>query len=159
MRHLLLILAMIVGIASQTFAQEVSTDTRQEHYNLGKKELAIKGYDPVSYFMADEPQKGSKDYTFEYKGVVYRFASKANLDTFKATPDAYEPDYGGWCAYAMGETGEKVSINPKAYKIKDGKLYLFYKTVFVNTLNKWNNDEARLQGNADKNWSDIISKN
>ena len=158
MKYTLLLIAIIISATSLATAQEVTTNSRQEHYNLGKKELAIKGYDPVSYFMADAPQKGSSKYTFEYKGVVYRFASQANLDTFKATPDAYEPDYGGWCAYAMGETGEKVSINPKAYKIKDGKLYLFYKSIFVNTLDKWNKDEARLKTNADKNWSTIIDQ-
>lgn len=158
MKRILLFLALIVGLSSNAIAQELSNDARKEHYNLGKKELAIKGYDPVSYFMADAPEKGSSKLTHEYKGVIYRFASQENLDTFKATPDAYEPHYGGWCAYAMGETGEKVSINPKTYKIVDGKLYLFYKTVFVNTLTKWNKDETRLQTDADKNWSEIISQ-
>jgi len=74
----------------------------------------------------------------------------------KADPERYNPQYGGWCAYAMGDTGEKVSVDPETFKILDGKLYLFYHTFLSNTLNSWNEDEEHLKMEADKNWQKLI---
>jgi hypothetical protein len=87
---------------------------------------------------------------------LYHFGSQANLDAFKAPPERYEPSYGGWCAYAMGATGEKVSINPETFKIIDDKLYLFYNQFFTNTLTSWNKDEASLHKKADAQWNRTI---
>jgi hypothetical protein len=60
-----------------------------------------------------------------------------------------EPAYGGWCAYAMGSTGEKVSVDPKTFKIVNGRLNLFYNRFFNNTLDDWNKDEVNLKKKAD----------
>lgn len=78
------------------------------------------------------------------------------MQTFKANPDKYEPAYGGWCAYAMGKTGEKVEVDPFKFKIVNGKLNLFYYSIINNTLNKWNEDEANLKKQADKNWNTLL---
>ena len=133
--------------SSQIFAQA-------QHYNT-KSNLAIQGYDPVSYFN-NNPQKGAKSFTYAHNGVMYRFVSEINRKTFSENPGKYEPQYGGWCAYAMGKDGSKVAINPKTYKIKDGKLYLFYNAWGTNTLNYWNDDETSLKSKADVNWKKII---
>jgi hypothetical protein len=87
-----------------------------------------------------------------YLGAVYYFSSVTNKETFKASPAKYEPEYGGWCAYAMGKNGEKVSIDPETFKLVNGKLYLFYNKYFTNTLKDWNKNEATLKKNADVNW-------
>ena len=89
-------------------------------------------------------------------GVVYYFSNGANKDLFVKDYKKYEPQYGGWCAYAMGATNDKVVIDPKTFKIVNGKLYLFYHSWVNNTLNKWNKDEANLKAKADKNWMDIF---
>jgi len=89
----------------------------------------------------------------------YRFASAANRDLFKASPARYQPQYGGWCAYAMGAKGEKVEVDPETFKIVDGKLYLFYNKFFNNTLKSWNKDEAGLKTKADVNWVKQKNKN
>lgn len=120
-------------------------------YNL-EKGLALQGYDPVSYFTAHKAAKGKKELAYQHDGISYYFSSAANKSTFAANPAAYEPQYGGWCAYAMGATGEKVEIDPETFKVLDGKLYLFYNSLFNNTLPKWNQDEAGLKAKADKNW-------
>jgi hypothetical protein len=65
------------------------------------------------------------------------------------------PQYGGWCAYAMGAKNEKVTMNPENYKIVDGKLYLFYKNFFTDTLDDWNEDEENLKQKANENWKKI----
>ena len=68
------------------------------------------------------------------EGVTYYFSTIANRGAFLKAPSFYEPQYGGWCAYAMGSSGEKVEVDPKTFKIVDNKLYLFYNAYFNNTL-------------------------
>ncbi|MDG2432017.1 YHS domain-containing (seleno)protein, partial [Flavobacterium sp.] len=84
------------------------------------------------------------------------FSSESNKQAFIKNPLAYEPQYGGWCAYAMGETGDKVAINPTTFKIVNGKLYLFYNSFLNNTLKTWNKNQADLNKKADTNWIKII---
>ncbi|WP_428656962.1 YHS domain-containing (seleno)protein [Runella sp.] len=144
-------LAVILLLTQLTFAQ--TSAVRKNQFNL-ENGIALSGYDPVSYFQK-KPTKGSKAYTVTHEGITYQFSSAANAETFKKTPAAYEPQYGGWCAYAMGANGEKVEINPDTYKIVNGKLYLFYNRLFNNTLPDWNKDEVNLKAKADKNWMRI----
>jgi YHS domain-containing protein len=134
-------------------ASAQSADARKKQFNLDKTGLAIQGYDPVAYFTNGKAVEGHKDITLEYQGALYRFASTANRDVFKANPARYEPQYGGWCAYAMGSSGDKVAIDPETFKIVDGKLYLFYNKFFNNTLKTWNKDEPHLRSSADRNWT------
>ena len=100
---------------------------------IQKRIWPCEGYDPVSYFDGS-PLEGDPDLKYVFKGITYQFASAGNLAKFKLTPDKYEPAYGGWCAYAMGDSGEKVKIDPETFKILDGKLYLFYNFWGNNTL-------------------------
>jgi YHS domain-containing protein len=134
------------------FAQ--ADDVRKKHFNV-KKNIALESYDPVS-FHDKKPVEGSAKFSHTHKGVTYLFASQSNLNKFTATPDKYEPAYGGWCAYAMGDTGEKVKIDPETYKIVDGKLYLFYNFWGNNTLEDWNKNEKSLKAKADQNWKKIV---
>jgi YHS domain-containing protein len=126
---------------------------RQKHFNT-KNTLAIDGYDPVAYF-SGKATKGLKSIT--YGGVVYYFSTVANFNLFKAAPANYEPQYGGWCAYAMGQKGEKFAINPKTFKIVNGKLYLFFSELFNNTLTDWNKNEKVLLQNANTYWKKMCS--
>lgn len=134
-------------------AQNASYDLK--HYNL-KNSLAIQGYDPVAYFTEGKAIEGSSKITFENNGVTYRFSSEANKTLFKSNPSMYEPQYGGYCAYAMAD-GDKVRIDPETFKVVDGKLFLFYNFRFTNTLKSWNKDEANLLPKAEKEWGKIIS--
>ncbi len=128
---------------------------RKSQFNL-QGGVAIQGYDPVSYFAQGEARKGSSSIAYNYKGVVYHFSSTKNRSLFKKNPERYEPAYGGWCAYAMGDDGSKVEVDPGTFKIKDGVLYLFYNFYFINTLPKWNADEKRLKERADRFWRDYM---
>jgi YHS domain-containing protein len=121
-------------------------------YNVPASHLAIEGYDPVAYFADNKAVEGKKEFSLTYDGVVYRFADAQHLNAFKANPQKYQPQYGGWCAYAMGATGEKVIVDPETFKVLDGKLYLFYNRFFNNTKTSWDKDETNLKRKADSNW-------
>lgn len=147
-------LAVLVLVLVSTISFAQNDAKRSSQYNLENK-VAILGYDPVGYFNHGKAIKGKKEILISYQGVTYKFSSAENKETFLKNPSKYEPQYGGWCAYAMGSAGEKVEINPETFKIIDGKLYLFYNAYFNNTLKSWNKDEANLKVKADNNWKKI----
>lgn len=131
-----------------------------EKYDLDKSGLAIKGYDPISYFPegGSKPTKGDKKFELVRDGVRYRFTSAAHRDLFKANPDKYAPAYGGWCAYAMAK-GDYTEPNPKRYLIQNGKLMLFYDGFFGDTYKKWNDEGPKeLEPLADDFWDSELNK-
>lgn len=144
-----LILIVLLLFASHTSAQ---TDLRSKQFNLDHQ-LALEGYDPVAYFQQHKAVEGKKEINATIDGVRYYFSSTSTKEIFIKDPKKYEPQYGGWCAYAMGSTGDKVEVDPETFKIINGKLYLFYNRYLNNTLTKWNKDERNLQTKADLNWS------
>ncbi len=148
---IILFLALLSAI---TFAQ--TTAKRVKEFNLENK-VAIQGYDPVAYFTQKKAVKGKSVIAATNEGVVYYFSSQANKDTFTKNPTNYEPQYGGWCSYAMGANNEKVEIDPSTFKILEGKLYLFYNAYFNNTLKSWNKEEVNLKKKAALNWKKIIN--
>jgi YHS domain-containing protein len=152
MKRVIAVLLFVFAF-SVTFAQ--SSPKKLSEYNLENK-IAIQGYDPVSYFKQNKAVKGKKEISATFEGVIYQFSSTANKEIFSKSPGSFEPQYGGWCAYAMGSTGEKVEINPETFKIIDGKLYLFYNAYFNNTLKSWNKAEVSLKAKADANWKKFI---
>ena len=153
MKKSILILFVVLS-STISFAQ--SAAKRVKEFNLENK-VAIQGYDPVSYFTQKKAVKGKKELTASYEGATYNFSSQANKETFAKNPSGYEPQYGGWCAYALGAKGEKVEVDPETFKIVNGKLFLFYNAYFNNTLKSWNKDEANLNKKADANWKKIIN--
>jgi YHS domain-containing protein len=148
-------LVMITSMFSLSLFAQNSSTLRKKQFNL-EKEVAVSGYDPVAYFKSKKAIKGRKDLTINADGVYYFFSSVENREEFRKNPSRYEPQYGGWCAYAMGAKGEKVSVDPETFKIVDGKLYLFYNSFFNNTLKSWNKDESNLKTKADANWIKIF---
>lgn len=97
------VLLVLVSVVS--FAQNDSK--RIVQYNLVNK-VAILGYDPVAYFSQGKAVKGKNAVSANYQGVIYKFSSNENKDVFLKNPSKYEPQYGGWCAFAMGDSGDKV---------------------------------------------------
>jgi YHS domain-containing protein len=153
MKHVLffsLLSLFVTGINAQD-----QTAIRKKQFNLDAG-VAVSGYDPVAYFTQNKAVKGSKDNAYTYEAVTYYFSSAANKEAFKQNPANYEPQYGGWCSYAMGAKAEKVPVDPKTFKIVDGKLNLFYNKFFNNTLTDWNKDEPGLKKKAGANWAKIF---
>ncbi|NRF37660.1 YHS domain-containing (seleno)protein [Pedobacter foliorum] len=150
MKRLLVYLMLSTLLISNGFTQ--STHSKQK-INLDKSGLAIEGYDPVAYFRSGKAIPGKKEFAIAADGVMYRFSNAEHRELFKADPGKYQPQYGGWCAYAMGAKGELVSVDPETFKVLNGKLYLFYNKFFNNTLKEWNKAEQSLKMKADQNWS------
>lgn len=152
MKKIILITAMVLSFTA--FGQ---TSKRTSQLNL-ENGLALQGYDAVAYFKQQKAVKGKPAFMATYEGVTYQFATQANKEAFLKNPSGYEPQYGGWCAFAMGDYGKKVEVNPETFKILDGKLYLFYNAYFNNTLKSWNKDETNLKKKADANWKKISNQ-
>jgi YHS domain-containing protein len=86
---------------------------------------AILGYDPVAYFTDGRATKGSPEFTKEWLGATWYFASVEHRDAFASEPIRYAPQYGGFCALGTVLEEASANIDPEAWRIVDGKLYLF----------------------------------
>jgi YHS domain-containing protein len=116
--------------------------------------VAIKGYDPVAYFTDAKPVKGDSDFAFDWNGASWHFASAAHRDTFKAAPEKYAPQFGGYCAWAVSQ-GYTAGIDPAAWKIVNGKLYLNYS---LEIQKKWEGDVPGNIAKAEGNWPTLLKK-
>lgn len=114
--------------------------------------LAIRGTDPVAYFTEKKVVKGSSEFEYEWEGATWRFSSAENQKRFADNPEAYAPQYGGYCAKALSE-GSVVSTDPEAWKIVDGKLYLNYSS---EVQQQWVQDIPGNIAKADANWPDVL---
>ena len=110
--------------------------------------LAIRGYDPVAYHLQAQPAKGTPQFSYQWRGATWLFATAENRDRFQAEPERYAPQYGGYCAYAVSK-GRTASIDPEAWRVVDGKLHLNYSK---GVQKKWEQDVAGNVRKADKNW-------
>lgn len=138
---------------------EHTTAEATSQYNLPKSSnLAIGGYDPVAYIDENKATAGRHDLESTFQGVRYRFATAAHREAFAAQPQRYLPTYGGWCASAMGDKGTKVEIDPRNFKVKDGRLFLFYKSLFGDALKDWNRRENEWEPAADVNWKKLTGE-
>jgi YHS domain-containing protein len=121
---------------------------------LAKEKLIIRGYDPVAYFTTGKPVKGIEDFEYQWMNAMFRFSSKENLDLFKKDPEKYSPQYGGYCAYAVSQN-YTASVDPEAWDIVNGKLYLNYSK---SVQKKWREKRDEYIASADKNWPGLKAK-
>ena len=149
---------LVLVLLIRTGELSAQTASRQQAFNLSGNAIAIQGYDPVAYFIQGKAVEGKRTYSVLHEGITYQFSSQQNKAAFMTQPAKYEPQYGGWCAYAMGATGERVAVDPETFKVVNGKLFLFYNKFFNNTLKSWNKDEKNLHSKADVNWSKLYKQ-
>lgn len=141
---LVLVLALALPGAAAAAKDPIYTSTFSD--------LAVSGYDPVAYFEDGKPAEGNSGHEFKWKGATWRFANRANLQAFKADPEAYAPQYGGYCAWAVSQ-GYTASTDPHAWKIVGGKLYLNYSQ---SVQKRWAQDIPGHIASGDANWPSVL---
>ncbi len=121
-------------------------------YNL-QAGTGLHGYDPVAVFPegSGQAQAGTAQFALNYEGVTYMFASLEHMEMFKASPQKYEPSYGGWCAYAMA-SGSKVDIQPTLFTIHGNRAHYF---VAARAKANFDRDVDGYEMRADGNWKMI----
>ena len=115
--------------------------------------VAIQGYDAVAYHAQQQAVKGSRAFTHGWRGVTWQFASAENRDRFAKSPEAFMPEFGGFCAYGVSR-GYAVDVDPEAFAVVDGRLYLNYSKRVQNT---WNQDRAGYIAKARQNWPKVAA--
>ncbi len=116
-----------------------------------KDSVAVRGYDVVAYFTQSAPVKGNSEFVHGWKGAKWYFVNRENQEAFKASPEKYAPQYGGYCAYGTAG-GYKAPSDPDAWTISDGKLYLNYNK---KVMDNWRKDQANFIDKANKNWPTV----
>jgi YHS domain-containing protein len=146
-------LATVVAVALPSGARPaLADDTINTGYFGG---VAIMGYDPVAYFTDNKAVKGSDKYSSDWLAATWYFASQKHQEMFMSEPERYAPQYGGYCGGEVAAGSVTVNIDPEAFRIIDGKLYLIYDEVHAADFAAHANDMVR---KADANWPAIKVK-
>ncbi|MGA7215363.1 MAG: YHS domain-containing (seleno)protein [Terrimicrobiaceae bacterium] len=132
----------------------ISTASAKTLVNVDKNGVGIKGYDPVAYFTDNKAVKGEAQFQSSSKGIIYYFASAQNKAAFDADPAKYEPQFGGFCAWAVSR-GYTAPVDPDAFQIVNGRLLLQYSPSVRKDFAK--DVEGNLK-KADANWPSIVEK-
>jgi len=156
-RQLVVRLAAVVAAASISpwaMAAEPPINTLKNSFFSGRTDTAINGYDTVAYFTVGKPVKGLDSLSFEWMGAKWKFSTQANLDLFKANPEKYAPQYGGYCAYGVA-VDTLVKVEPDQFTVRDGKLYLNYD---ADVQSKWKKDPEGYIRAADAKFQTLLKK-
>lgn len=144
--------AVIAFVAAVSLAGLAAAEQSEIYSASGK--VAVKGADVVAYFKQGRAVIGKPVYATNWHGATWRFSSAANLAAFKANPEKFAPQYGGYCAYAVSQ-GYTAKIEPEAWSIVDGKLYLNYSRGVRSLWEK--NKRERIQ-KANANWPGVLKR-
>jgi YHS domain-containing protein len=147
-----LLAASILGVSASFVAVSPALAETPEIYTTAFSQKAVGGYDPVAYFTQGAPVKGERDFSYDYKGALWLFSSAENRDVFIADPDAYAPQYGGYCAWALAQN-KLAKGDPKYWNIVDGRLYLNYN---AKVQRDWLEDIPGFIEKADRFWPGIL---
>jgi len=135
-----------------TFIQNVFADEGPTYTD--KKGIAIKGYDTVAYFTENRAIKGLEEFSYDWNHGVWLFSNKKNMELFKANPEKFAPQYGGYCAFAAAK-GSFAKIDPTQFTVLNNKLYLNYN---ARIQNKWTKNRDKFIELGDQNWPDLLAE-
>lgn len=148
--------AALLAVASVAMPQLAQAYDEQSTsaLNVDAKGIALKGFDPVSYFSSGGPVQGKAELFAKHEGATYQFVSLQNRDAFIASPAKYAPAYGGFCAMGVA-LEQKLDVDPQLWRVVDGKLYL---NVHKGAQSRWLEDVKGNLAKADKNWPSLKDK-
>jgi len=159
MKKILSVLKVVIPAFVVTMATGLPFSLKAQKYegkyfnNLNKEGVILDGFDAVAFFTDNKPVKGDALYQYNYEDATYYFSSQQHLDSFRANPEKYKPQFGGWCAYAVS-LGRTAPIDVNTFSIVNGRLLLQHNQ---RAVNGWNKD---VQGNlllADKYWPAVTA--
>lgn len=151
------VLAVVIGISvlgGGAGLGHAFSNQSKAPVNIDDKGVALRGYDPVAYFIVGKPTPGAADFKATHNGATYQFASAANRDAFTKEPAKYAPQYGGFCAFAAA-LNKKFDADPNIWKIVDGKLYVNFN---ADVGTKWSADIPGFIQKANASWPVIKDK-
>jgi hypothetical protein len=148
-RRLLFILSALAA-ALMLLAAPARADSPQVYSDDTGR--AIRGYDAVAYFTEGAAREGSPEFSLQWMDATWLFASAENRDAFAADPEAYAPQFGGYCAYAVAK-GSAVEADPRIWAIVEGKLYL---NLGAGVQKKWEADRTALIAGARNRWPSVL---
>jgi len=146
MKKILFVLSVLLVSATWAHAQKSAV--------FIKDHVAINGYDAVAYFKEQKPVKGSKEFSYTWNNGVWLFSNRANLESFKTSPEKFAPQFGGYCAFGMAD-GHKAPTDPSAWTIVNDKLYLNYNK---DVQKLWKEKQDEYIQTAEKNWPILKDK-
>jgi hypothetical protein len=149
-----LMAALTLALVGAAHAAEPPINTLKNSFFSTRTDTAINGYDTVAYFTVGKPVKGLDSIATDWMGARWKFSTAANLELFKANPEKYAPQYGGYCAYGVSQDN-LVSIEPDKFKVEGGKLYLNYD---ADVQAKWLKDPAGYIKQADAKFPALLKK-
>jgi len=145
----------VIGAGQSACAAEPPVNTlKNSSFFSSRTDTAINGYDTVAYFTVGKPVKGLDSFVADWMGAKWKFASQAHLDLFKASPETYAPQYGGYCAYGVTQ-GYLVKVDPDQFTVRDGKLYLNYD---ADVQAKWSKNAAGYITDANTTFPGLLKK-
>lgn len=154
LQRTLWIFLLVIAAATAQLSAPSAAAAEDPVYTGTFSDLAAGGYDVVAYFREGRPVEGRGDHEFEWNGATWRFSSAENLAAFKADPEKFAPQYGGYCAWAVSQ-GYTASSDPEAWRIVDDKLYLNYSKSVQAT---WEQDIPGNIAKAESNWPKVLEK-
>lgn len=113
--------------------------------------VAIHGYDPVAYFEDGGPRQGRRELAYHWRDADWWFTTPAHREAFVADPERFAPRFGGFCAYAASY-GQFADIDPKAWTLHQGRLYLNYS---LRVRKTWRPRADEFIGDAEQLWPDM----
>ncbi len=144
---------LLAGLAAASILLANTIGFAAEETQQDANGVILNGYDAVSYFTKNAAVPGYAGISASYDGAIYHFTSEENRDLFKANPEKYAPQYGGFCAYGAA-ISRKFPVDPTVFAIVDGKLYVNNSAAVSET---WTEDRADYIKDADKAWKKIRS--
>jgi YHS domain-containing protein len=151
MRFAQIPLALAALVLAAAFSTGAAAAQKVAPINTDKKGVALHGYDAVTYFERDKPEKGKTEFSYSYGGATWLFVSAEDRKKFAQNREAFMPQFGGYCAKAVSED-DTADVDPLAYKIVNGKLYLNYD---VKVQQLWEKDIPGRIANAEKYWPNL----
>lgn len=145
-------LSLGLAAATSTIATRALAAEPPVYQNAG---IAIDGADAVAFFDLsedDDPVIGLPEHAVDWNGATWHFATAARRAAFEATPEAYAPAYGGYCAYAAAR-GYTASTVPEAWSVVEGRLFLNYS---LRIRRRWLREIPDAIGRGDANYPAML---